>query len=274
MTLLHAAIALSLVLPGQESEEPVEPKEHDPLAPVLKMARDGYARIEQDVKDYQCNLTKREFVRGRLRGYETMLIKIRHRQVEDGRLVVPFSVYVKFSRPERVAGREVLYVEGRNGGKMIVRNGGDRLGFITTSVAPDASIVMRESRYPITEIGVKNLVRRLIEVGERLQATDGCKVQILEGAKINDRPCTMIQVSHPEQREDQTFKTARIFVDDQLHLPVHYTAYGWPEDEDAPPEMLEQYTYTDIRMNVGFTDWDFDHRNDQYHFLKSFQPAE
>ena len=44
--------------------------------------------------------------------------------VRDGKVVVPFSVYMKFQRPESIAGREVVYVEGRNGNKIKGSKGG------------------------------------------------------------------------------------------------------------------------------------------------------
>ncbi len=36
--------------------------------------------------------------------------------------------------------------------------------------------------------------------------------------------------------------------------------------------LLEEYTYTDLKLNVGLTDWDFDHRNESYQFLKTYSP--
>ena len=137
---MHALIGSVLMLAGANDGLPVE--EH-PLIPVLRMARDGYRRMETDVRDYTCRLTKRERINGRLRSHESMYVKVRHRQVTDGRVVVPFSVYVRFDAPKRVRGREVLYVEGRNGGKAIVRNGGISFSYVTTAVVPDSDVVMR-----------------------------------------------------------------------------------------------------------------------------------
>jgi hypothetical protein len=251
----------------------ITPASEHPLVPVLKMAYDGVERMEQEIEDYTCLLTKRERVRGRLFDHETMYVKVRHRQVERGRVVRPFSVYVRFLRPERVKNREVVYVEGKNGGKMIVRNGGTRFEYITTALAPDSPTVLQQTRYPISEIGVLNLTRRLIEDGEyEMQHSDDCRVRIVPGAKINGRSCTLVQVAHPEPRETADYQMARILIDDQLVLPVHYSAYDWPDKEGGQPQLLEEYTYTNIRINVGLTDWDFDHRNENYLFLKGFTP--
>jgi hypothetical protein len=131
---------------------------------------------------------------------------------------------------------------------------------------------MRESRYPITEVGVKNLSRRLIEVGEEELHCQDCEVRIESGARINGRMCTLFQVSHSTPQEHRPYYFARVFVDDDLDLPVRFCSYDFPQEEGGPPRLLEEYTYTNIKLNVGLTDWDFDHRNGDYQFLKSFEP--
>ena len=246
--------------------------EKDPLRAALQIAYDGQKRMQDSVRDYTCTLTRRERVDGRLMGYETMFVKVRHQLKEGGRTVEPFSVYVRFVSPDRVKGREVIYVEDRNSGKIIVRNGGLRFGHITTSLLPDSPAAMQHTRYPITEIGVMNLTRRLIENGERELNDKECHAKLVRGAKINGRPCTVIQVAHTARQSDLHFKTARILIDDELVLPVHYSAYDWPEKEGDAPVLLEEYTYTDLKLNVGLTDVDFDHRNEAYQFLKTYSP--
>jgi hypothetical protein len=243
-----------------------------PLVPVLRMATAAYERMDREIKDYTATLAKRERVNGRLLEPELMVIKVRHAQVQDGRVISPFAVYVRFLKPAEVKGREVLWVEGQHKGKMIVRNGGLKFEYVTLAIPPESDLAMQRNRYPITEIGVKNLTRRLIGNGqEELQHHD-CEVKTSPGAKINNRPCTVIQVSHPTRREDHNYQFARILVDDGLQLPVYYAAYDWPKEDGGPPRLLEEYTYTDIKLNVGLTDRDFDYHNEAYQFLKTFEP--
>ena len=78
--------------------------------------------------------------------------------------------------------------------------------------------------------------------------------------------CTCIQVMHPVPRRNFLFYVARIFVDDELNLPIRYEAYDWPSKQGEPPKLIEQYTYLDLKLNNGFTDADFDIRNPQYGF--------
>jgi hypothetical protein len=186
--------------------------------------------------------------------------------------VKPFSVYTRFLAPDTLRGREVLFQEGKFGNKMIVRKGGTRFDYITTAVAPDSSIALRENRYPINEIGILNLTQRLIEQGRAALQYDDVQVRVVPGARINDRSCTLIQLAHPQPRDAVNYQCARILIDDEMRLPVHYEAFDWPEPPGEESKLIEQYTYSDIRLNVGLTDLDFDHRNEDYLFLKSFEP--
>ena len=59
---------------------------------------------------------------------------------------------------------------------------------------------------------------------------------------------------------------ARVFIDDELRLPVRYEAYDWPDKQDGQSELIEEYTYLNMKINVGLTDSDFDIHNPAYRF--------
>ncbi|MGO9109387.1 MAG: DUF1571 domain-containing protein, partial [Thermoguttaceae bacterium] len=93
-----------------------------------------------------------------------------------------------------------------------------------------------------------------------------CEVKYFKGAKINDRVCTCTQVVHPIPRKNFLFNVARIFVDDNLNIPIRYEAYDWPKVAGGAPELIEAYTYLNMKLNVGLTDADFDIHNPAYRF--------
>ena len=138
--------------------------------------------------------------------------------------------------------------------------------FGTVSLDPDGNMAMAGQRYPLTQIGILNLTRRLAEVAAEDVKYGECEVKYFKGAKINDRVCTCAQVMHPVPRKNFLFHLARIFVDDNLNVPVRYEAYDWPKVEGAKPELIEAYTYLNMRLNVGLTDADFDIGNPAYRF--------
>jgi hypothetical protein len=127
-------------------------------------------------------------------------------------------------------------------------------------------IAMQGQRYPLTEIGLINLTQRLIEVGQKDTQYGECDVKFFPGAKINNRLCTCIQVTHPVPRRNFLFHVARIFVDEELNVPVRYESYDWPKERGAAPDLLEEYTYLNLKVNQGFSDADFDIHNSNYRF--------
>ena len=96
------------------SAEPQQGVEEHPLVPVLKIAEQGLKRIDADVQDYSATLIKKERVRGRLTDNQYLFVKVRHQ---------PFSVYISFLAPEDFKGREVIYVAGQNGNKLLAHEG-------------------------------------------------------------------------------------------------------------------------------------------------------
>lgn len=268
--LLLATFGLLLVTgAGAATPDSPAPAEH-PLAPVLKIAQDGHDRIGREVRDYTCRIIRRERLGGKLRPYEVMSVKVRHERPAggEGQPASPFSVYLHFDRPSKVAGREVLFLEGKNAGRMLVRRGGTRLAYVTTYLAPTSKLAMEESRYPITDIGIHRLISRLTEVIEQDMQHGECRVQFFDGAKIGDRPCTRVLVEHPTPRDHFRFHRAIVFIDKERQIPLGYASYTWPDEPGGKPVLTEEYIYADVRLNVGLTDADFDRENPAYGFLK------
>lgn len=244
----------------------VAPAEH-PLDRALQIARDGLTEMRTTINDYTATLVKREMVDAVVGEQEYMYIKVRNRRVEDGRLVVPFSVYLTFLKPATVKGREVIYVEQKNENKLVAHEGGFKGRFLPTVwLKPDGPFAMRGQKYPLTDIGIENLVVKLIERGEQDRQHNDVKVEFRKNAMINGRSCTVLQVTHPEYRPEFEFSLGQIFIDDEMNIPVRYVAYNWPKTPGQKPEILEEYTYFNIKINVGLTDADFDPNNPNYAF--------
>jgi hypothetical protein len=255
------------------------PAERHPLDPALDMAREALTRIQRGtsdehprIDDYTCRIAKQERIKGELGQVEYMDAKIRNRKVVDGKLVTPLSVYLKFVHPAAVKGREVIWVEGKNNDKLRAHEGGN-LGGILPSVwlDPDGAMAMRGQLHPIYDIGIENLVLKLIERGERERQFGECEVKFTPGVKIrsgrNESVCTVLEVIHPVKRPHFEFHKAEIFIDDALKVPVRYAAYFWPADPgETELPVLEMYTYTNVKLNQKLTDADFDPANPNYNF--------
>jgi hypothetical protein len=243
---------------AQELYNPTD-GEH-PMVQVIKMADDGLDRLDNVVEDYTCTLVKRERINGDLGEHQYIFTKVRHK---------PFSVYMYFIAPGPMKGREVIFVDGQNNGKMQAHEAqGWRSKFGMVSLDPTSRLAMTGQRYPITMTGIRIMTSRLVEVAQEDTKYGECEVQIREGGKINGRDCTCIQCVHPVPRKEFRYHMARVFIDDELQIPVRYAAYLWPRTKEGKPELDEEYTYLNIKLNNGLTDKDFDYRNENYRFGK------
>lgn len=240
-----------LVPPGQPGVN-----EH-PLQPALRWAEDALRRMEQ-IQDYSCTLVKRERIDGELLEHNYMYLKVRHR---------PFSVYMYFLKPDSLKGQECIWVEGRNEGNLLAHGNGLKERVIgTVALDPTGMLAMKGNRYPIYKVGILNLIRELLVIGKQDTQFGECDVQFYQGVKFAGRPCTMMEVKHPVPRRNFRFHIARICVDEELNLPLHYEAYLWPRTPGGQPELDEEYSYVNLKLNNGFTDDDFDTRNPAYRF--------
>jgi hypothetical protein len=241
-----------------------------PLDPALDMAREFLVRSQRDITDYTCTMIKRERIKGTLTPYEYVHAKIRNRKMEGEQLKVPLSVYLYFLKPDDVKGREVIWVEAKNNGKMRAHESRDTIkGKLLPSVwlDPLGPIAMHNQLHPIMDIGIENLIEKLIEKGEKDRAHGECEVEWVKGVKLNGQMCTVLNVRHPIQRPHFEFHIAQIFIHDELQVPVRYAAYHWPTDsKDKTGPVIEEYTHVDIKVNVGLTDADFDPENPNYAF--------
>ena len=235
--------------PGQANEHP--------LMPVLRWAYAGMGNIEK-IHDYSATLAKRERIGGKLLDYQYMFIKLRQK---------PFSVYMCFLGPADMKGREVIYVEGQNNGNMY----GTRRGLREDHVRHPFAEARRTGRHEEPALSVDRAWHSQHDPPpgrsrRRQQSYGECEVKFYEGAKINGRVCTCIEVVHPVPRRNFVFHLARIFVDKELNLPIRYESYDWPKEPGGPPELMEEYTYVNLKLNNGYTDADFDTKNPNYKF--------
>jgi hypothetical protein len=238
-----------------------------PLDVALRIAREGLEHCRTQVNDYTATLVKRERVDGSVGEHDYMFVKVRNRKIVNGKLVQPLSVYLTYLRPATVKGREVIYVEGRNDGNIIAHEGGFKGRFLpTVPLPPTGMMAMRGQRYPITEIGIENLIVKLIERGETARQHPDVTCTFRKNAKVKDRVCTVLEVHQPTRHPQLEFFQAQVFIDDELNLPIRYISYDWPRRPGDSPEVIEEYNYVDLKLNVGLTDADFDPRNPQYNF--------
>lgn len=153
--------------------EPEQRQLSHPLDAAIQIAEKGLHHIRTDISDYSCTIVKQERIDGELSAPEHMRALIRNRKLGPGGTTQPLSVYLNFLKPDAVQGREVIFVEGANNGKMVAHEAkGLKAAFGWVWLNPDGILAMQGQRYPITEIGIENLVDKLIERATRDRKND------------------------------------------------------------------------------------------------------
>ena len=237
------------------------------MGEVLDMARAARERMSRSLDDYTARFIKREVDTKGIAGEETeMLIKVQTRlrgDTEDA----PLRVYMKFQRPDTVQGREVIWAEDANDGKMAVFENYFPLSLKTIWLDPNGYLAMQGQRYPISEIGLVRLVEKLIERGEKDRDNPDIEVTIDSDHVFDEVATELIQVTRkkPGGGKDD-FSLAEIVIDPERQLILSYRSFGWPETADASAPLLESYQYHDLQINTGLTEADFDTSNPSYAF--------
>ena len=119
-------------------------------------------------------MIKRERIGNTLGEDQYIAIKVRHK---------PFSVYMNFLAPSALKGQECMFIEGANNGKMWAHGTGMKAAFGTVSLKPDGDMAMAGQRYPLTQVGILNLTKRLIEVASEDVKYGECEVKYFKGAR-------------------------------------------------------------------------------------------
>jgi outer membrane lipoprotein-sorting protein len=227
----------------------------DPVAMAKQAIADCQKRFAH-VRDYTCTFLKRERIEGQLTSQHVMGMKAR---------TTPASVYFKFQKPNK--GREAIFVTGRNKGKVVAHDVGfGKFLAGTMHLDPRGTMAMEECRHPITEAGIGSLIELVAKHWASELSPEESVLSFHPNMRIGNHACTMIESAHLSQRPNFLFHKVRLYIDLEHGLPIRFEAYDWPKHPGAAAELIEEYTYLDLRVNVGLTDHDFDPNNKSYSF--------
>jgi outer membrane lipoprotein-sorting protein len=238
--LLLALLCAALVTP------PIaEADQRERLLSLVTRMESSYARVS----DYTAVFRKQERVDGKLLSEETTLLKFQK----------PLKVYMKWIE-DPSKGTEALYVDGSNGNKLLVRRGG-LLGFPTLSLDPRGSLAMTKNRHPITEVGFGYLINELQRnVKMALQHGELELIRLAEES-FRGRSAMALEAKFAP-RAGRTYHASRMVchIDTELQLPIGAAFY------DEADTLIERYSYSDVKLNVGLTPLDFSRENKAYRF--------
>lgn len=219
----------------------------------------------QKTPDYTAQFTKQELVRGELLDEQEMEMKVRH---------APFSIYLKWVTGE--AGREVLFVDGQNEGKMTAHGGGWKARLPAVSLELTSSLALAESRHPITKAGLLELARTMLTIHrEDLTTKRIAKCEKLADQSFDGRPCHAYLIEYKDPKCSEHYRKSISLIDKEWSIPVYTRNFGWlngeiPEDPEQydVATLVEFYSYSNVKFRSNLIAADFDHTNEEYRFKR------
>jgi hypothetical protein len=170
-------------------------------------------------------------------------------------------------------GRELLYGDNENEGKMLVKLGGLKGRFMPTlKIDPTSDRAMSESRHSVAQAGLLNLAKQIIEHRQRDLKTGNiphCLIE--ENHTFDDRPCHLVVVEYTDKKHSPTYRKSMTLIDSQLSLPVFVKNYTWPNEHTVDEEqetLIEYYSYTDLHLEDQLADAIWQQDNPEYRFKR------
>jgi hypothetical protein len=217
----------------------------DALAAMLGESRTALGKS----RDYTCTFTRQEMRKGTLSGEEVGEMKVRSN---------PVGVYVRFARPEAIAGMEVAYT-GRKSLKVRYRPAGTAgsRGFQTLDT--DDAKFLSANRHPVTEWTMAAGIERVASAVAR-EKTLNNPVEVYTGEyQFAGRNVIRYEVL---TRRPHAFRYAHrmlVYVDKDTKLPLRFESYDQPKSGAAVGDLLEAYSFSDVKLNVGIGESAFDY---------------
>jgi hypothetical protein len=211
---------------------------------LIEEAQQSY----QQVRDYACLMVKRELLAGRLTPAHHVLLRVRKE---------PFSVDLCWQQPKELAGQEACYVAGKHHGKLRARAPG-KLGLIGfMSLDLDDPCVKESSNHSILEAGIGALIEHYGTVWRQESRRHDLRVR-LDETLYDQRSCVRVEAIHTGDCDHGlAYRTVLLF-DRETHLPIRLEVYQ-RKDDDPHGQLIELYSYVNLRLNVGLGDEVFNH---------------
>lgn len=203
---------------------------HDPDE-IIGRVRDTLASIT----DYTCIFSKHELVGDRIIKEDNIILKVKK----------PGHFYMKWTKgPNK--GRVAIYVEGRNNNKILIHTGG-LLGFFPVSIDPNGKRALRENRHSITEVDFISIFKKITSNYSMCRADPECNPLVID---LKDSGALELKLKFPPGKGYYAHR-GYLTIDTKTWLPTGLICYGWDD------EFLEEYRFSDIKINPGLKERDF-----------------
>jgi hypothetical protein len=201
-------------------------------------------RYNSKVKGYRVMFHKKERINGKLKGDEEIEVAFRDK---------PHSVFMHWVKG---AGRAVsaLYVEGENGGKMLIRPNGIGGRFVKVAERdPEGEDAKQSGRYTVKDFGFKNSTLRAIASWKAATKDKALDVEFVgvEKCKLaGNKECWVLKRKYKKPEKDGVVEST-LYFDKETWLQVGSVL----RDKDG--ELIGEYFFKDIELNPKFKGKEF-----------------
>jgi hypothetical protein len=152
-------------------------------------------------------------------------------------------------------------VAGAHDGKFLVYEPSGFQRLFTAALEPTDARVMEKSRHPVTDVGIGRLLE-IVGDNARRAARDGVLRVVDHGiSELAGRRVHQVESILPRDAGAGYYGyRVQLFFDREHHLPIRVVVYDWSD------QLVEDYTYANLRLNPGLTTLDFDPSNKEYGF--------
>jgi hypothetical protein len=213
-------------------------KPTDALGAMIADARAAHART----RDYSGTYTRQVRQNGALSAEQVAEMKFR---------VNPVGVHIRFARPDSVAGMEIAYSGGRKNGKVLYRPAAasGRQGLQKLDL--DDSRFLTEHRHPVTEWGMGPIIELIATSTAREKALNNPVEVFTADYQFDKRNVSKYEIHMRRSHAARYAAKMIVFVDKETKLPVRFEAYGDPKPGAPAGELLEAYSFTNLKFNTG-----------------------
>jgi outer membrane lipoprotein-sorting protein len=202
----------------------------------------------EQLKDFTCTLEKKINKKGVL--YYDPEIQVKFKR--------PGHYYFKWGKGE-FEGQEVIYVKGKNNNRILGHVGGI-FRFITLRLNPEGSIAMKRHHHSLNNSGMQKIFNILNNSYTRHIKTGTGIIELTGEGMIDNRAAWVIRAEFPENMGYYNAKIL-LYMDKEHMLPIKVTVYDWSD------VIYEEYTFHNLKLDVGLNEKDFDPDNYEYNFF-------
>jgi hypothetical protein len=196
-------------------------------------------RYDRDVRGYTAILRKQERIDGKLQKTEVIEVAFRER---------PYSVYLHWLENPHQADA-LAYVEGENGGNMLVRPSLGLLRSLIVQRDPEGDEVRQSGRYTLKQFGIKKGMERTL-AGWRAAQKKGELHVAYEGEvplkEAGNRPCVKLHRTRFARPEKDGVADLTVYFDKENWLQIGSVL------KDAEGNLVGSYYFKDVRLNPEF----------------------